>query len=68
MAQYRLFTEFSLAESRFCGDYSLYLVSTLAQALMVQLNIGLTVSTLPIIALGIGIGGLWHLYSFCNVG
>lgn len=40
----------------------LYLVSTLAQALMVQLQIGLTVSTLPVIALGVGIGVDYGIY------
>ncbi|MGL4837755.1 MAG: efflux RND transporter permease subunit [Shewanella sp.] len=40
----------------------LYVVSTLAQALMVQLNIGLTVSTLPVIALGVGIGVDYGIY------
>lgn len=40
----------------------LYVVSTLAQALMVQLNIGLAVSTLPVIALGVGIGVDYGIY------
>ncbi len=40
----------------------LYIVSTLAQALMVQLQIGLTVSTLPVIALGVGIGVDYGIY------
>ncbi|MGL5392741.1 MAG: efflux RND transporter permease subunit, partial [Shewanella sp.] len=40
----------------------LYVVSTLAQALMVQLDIGLTVSTLPVIALGVGIGVDYGIY------
>lgn len=40
----------------------LYVVSTLAQALMTQLNIGLTVSTLPVIALGVGIGVDYGIY------
>ncbi|MEQ3530293.1 MMPL family transporter [Pseudoalteromonas sp. XMcav11-Q] len=40
----------------------LYVVSTLAQALMVQLEIGLTVSTLPVIALGVGIGVDYGIY------
>nr|WP_306288190.1 MMPL family transporter [Pseudoalteromonas sp. WY3] len=38
------------------------MVSTLAQALMVQLEIGLTVSTLPVIALGVGIGVDYGIY------
>ncbi|WP_392343660.1 RND family transporter [Pseudoalteromonas prydzensis] len=40
----------------------LYIVSILAQALMVQLEIGLTVSTLPVIALGVGIGVDYGIY------
>ncbi|QPB83118.1 MMPL family transporter [Pseudoalteromonas rubra] len=40
----------------------LYIVSTLAQALMVKLEIGLTVSTLPVIALGVGIGVDYGIY------
>lgn len=40
----------------------LYLVSILAQALMTYLNIGLTVSTLPVIALGVGIGVDYGIY------
>ncbi|KPV94519.1 Multidrug resistance protein MdtC [Pseudoalteromonas sp. P1-9] len=40
----------------------LYVVSTLAQALMVSLEIGLTVSTLPVIALGVGIGVDYGIY------
>ncbi|QSX28606.1 RND family transporter [Shewanella cyperi] len=40
----------------------LYVVSTLAQALMTKLNIGLAVSTLPVIALGVGIGVDYGIY------
>ena len=40
----------------------LYVVSTLAQALMTMLDIGLTVSTLPVIALGVGIGVDYGIY------
>ena len=40
----------------------LYVVSTLAQGLMTALNIGLTVSTLPVIALGVGIGVDYGIY------
>jgi uncharacterized protein len=40
----------------------LYVVSTLAQALMTALDIGLTVSTLPVIALGVGIGVDYGIY------
>jgi predicted RND superfamily exporter protein len=40
----------------------LYVVSVLAQALMTHLQIGLTVSTLPVIALGVGIGVDYGIY------
>ena len=40
----------------------LYVVSTLAQSLMTLLDIGLTVSTLPVIALGVGIGVDYGIY------
>ncbi len=40
----------------------LFVVSTLAQALMVALEIGLTVATLPVIALGVGIGVDYGIY------
>jgi predicted RND superfamily exporter protein len=45
----------------------LYLVSTMAQALMVELSIGLTVSTLPVIALGVGIGVDYGIYVLANM-
>lgn len=40
----------------------LYVVSVLAQGLMTFLEIGLTVSTLPVIALGVGIGVDYGIY------
>ena len=40
----------------------LYVVSVLAQGLMTFLQIGLTVSTLPVIALGVGIGVDYGIY------
>lgn len=40
----------------------LFVVSTLAQALMTFLEIGLTVSTMPVIALGVGIGVDYGIY------
>ncbi|RCU52663.1 MULTISPECIES: efflux RND transporter permease subunit [Corallincola] len=40
----------------------LYVVSTMAQALMTILDIGLTVATLPVIALGVGIGVDYGIY------
>ena len=45
----------------------LYVVSTLAQALMTHLEIGLTVSTLPVIALGVGIGVDYGIYILSNM-
>ncbi len=45
----------------------LYLVSTMAQSLMVYLQIGLTVSTLPVIALGVGIGVDYGIYFLANM-
>ncbi len=45
----------------------LYIVSTMAQALMVYLEIGLTVSTLPVIALGVGIGVDYGIYILANM-
>ncbi|NRA62300.1 MAG: MMPL family transporter, partial [Psychrobium sp.] len=48
----------------------LFVVSTLAQALMTFLDIGLTVSTLPVIALGVGIGvdyGIYILATMSNL-
>jgi predicted RND superfamily exporter protein len=40
----------------------LYVVSVMAQALMTFLHIGLTVATLPVIALGVGIGVDYGIY------
>jgi predicted RND superfamily exporter protein len=45
-----------------CAVLPLILTSILAQALMVLLNIGATVATLPVIALGVGIGVDYALY------
>lgn len=45
----------------------LFVVSTLAQALMTYLEIGLTVSTLPVIALGVGIGVDYGIYILSNM-
>jgi len=46
----------------FCVIVPLVVVSILAQALMTLLQIGLTVSTLPILALGVGIGVDYGIY------
>ena len=45
-----------------CAVLPLMLTSTLAQALMVVLHIGIKVATLPVIALGVGIGVDYALY------
>lgn len=45
----------------------LYVVTELAMALMTYLNIGLTVSTLPVIALGVGIGVDYGIYILTNM-
>lgn len=45
----------------------LYVVTMLATALMTFLNIGLTVSTLPVIALGVGIGVDYGIYILTNM-
>ncbi|NNM58119.1 MAG: MMPL family transporter [Acidocella sp.] len=45
-----------------CAVLPLMLTSTLAQALMVMLHIGIKVATLPVIALGVGIGVDYALY------
>ncbi|TBW48321.1 RND family transporter [Marinobacter halodurans] len=45
-----------------CTVLPLMLTSTLCQALMVNLGIGLKVATLPVIALGVGIGVDYSLY------
>jgi len=45
----------------------LYVVSVLATALMTALQIGLTVSTLPVIALGVGIGVDYGIYILSNM-
>lgn len=45
----------------------LYVVTILATALMTFLQIGLTVSTLPVIALGVGIGVDYGIYILTNM-
>jgi hypothetical protein len=45
----------------------LYVVTVLATALMTLLDIGLTVSTLPVIALGVGIGVDYGIYILTNM-
>jgi predicted RND superfamily exporter protein len=45
-----------------CAIVPLVVTSVLAEALMVQLDIGLKVATLPVVALGVGIGVDYALY------
>lgn len=45
-----------------CAVVPLMLTSTLCEALMVEMNIGVKVATLPVIALGVGIGVDYALY------
>lgn len=53
---------FKSVRATFAVVIPLYVVSVLAQALMTYLQIGLTVSTLPVIALGVGIGVDYGIY------
>lgn len=53
---------FKSVRATFVVVLPLYVVSTLAQWLMTMLDIGLTVSTLPVIALGVGIGVDYGIY------
>ena len=46
-----------------CAVLPLGITSLLCQALMVELNIGIKVATLPVIALGVGIGVDYALYT-----
>lgn len=50
-----------------CVILPLVVVSYLAQALMTWLEIGLTVATLPVIALGVGIGVDYGIYIFSKM-
>ncbi|MHC9511251.1 efflux RND transporter permease subunit [Kangiella sp. M94] len=50
-----------------CVILPLVVVSFLAQALMTWLEIGLTVATLPVIALGVGIGVDYGIYIFSRM-
>ena len=49
-----------------CILLPLALVSILANAVMVMLNIGLKVSTLPVVALGVGVGVDYGIYLFAR--
>jgi predicted RND superfamily exporter protein len=46
----------------------LVLVSYLAEGLMALLGIGLTVATLPVVALGVGVGVDYGIYIFSRMG
>lgn len=50
-----------------CIIIPLALVSIMAQALMSMLDIGLTVATLPVVALGVGIGVDYGIYIFSRM-
>jgi hypothetical protein len=58
---------FRSIRSTLCIIIPLALVSVLAQALMAWLEIGLTVATLPVIALGVGIGVDYGIYIFSRM-
>jgi predicted RND superfamily exporter protein len=58
---------FRSIRSTLCIIIPLALVSVLAQALMTWLGIGLTVATLPVIALGVGIGVDYGIYIFSRM-
>ncbi|NVJ59291.1 MAG: RND family transporter [Gammaproteobacteria bacterium] len=58
---------FRSIRSTLCIIIPLALVSILAQALMTWLEIGLTVATLPVIALGVGIGVDYGIYIFSRM-
>ena len=51
----------------FCIVMPLALVSVMAYALMASLEIGLKVSTLPVVALGIGVGVDYGIYLFFHL-
>lgn len=56
------FIAFRSIAAVFCAIIPLILTSILCQALMVWMNIGITVATLPVTALGVGIGVDYALY------
>ncbi|MBT8136054.1 MAG: MMPL family transporter [Gammaproteobacteria bacterium] len=66
MALYTVFwlVRFPTARSVLCIVIPLGLVSLLAYALMATLEIGLKVSTLPVVALGVGIGVDYGIYIY----
>ncbi len=58
---------FRSIRSTICIVVPLAVVSIMAQALMTILDIGLTVATLPVIALGVGIGVDYGIYIFSRM-
>jgi predicted RND superfamily exporter protein len=61
------FYEFRSVKSVLCIILPLGLVSLLAYALMSMLQIGLKVSTLPVVALGVGVGVDYGIYIFSRL-
>lgn len=61
------FVEFRSTRSVLCIILPLGLVSILAYALMSVLEIGLKVSTLPVVALGVGVGVDYGIYMFSRL-
>jgi len=58
---------FRSIRSTLCIVIPLAIVSVMAQALMSILDIGLTVATLPVVALGVGIGVDYGIYIFSRM-
>jgi predicted RND superfamily exporter protein len=61
------FIAFRSVRSVICVILPLMLTSILCQALMAKLNIGVKVATLPVIALGVGIGVDYGIYIFSRM-
>ena len=58
---------FRSVRATICIVIPLAIVSVMAQALMTFLDIGLTVATLPVVALGVGIGVDYGIYIFSRM-
>ncbi len=58
---------FKSVRGTICVILPLVLVSFLAEALMAGLGIGLTVATLPVVALGVGVGVDYGIYIFSRM-
>ncbi|MBI2379297.1 MAG: MMPL family transporter [Gammaproteobacteria bacterium] len=61
------FISFRSVKATVCVIIPLMLVTLMAEALMTFLKIGVTVSTLPVIALGVGIGVDYGIYIFMRM-